>query len=218
MRKALNENKTVQMVVILALLVGAGLMFLKMGSGGSEPAAGGEFPGSATPPTNEVSVSASVNGESVGSATVEVPTAGTVAPPTAVVPSASVSKEALKPGPGLPTGVVSAWEDGQAVVLLVAKDASIDDRLVKDSVASLSARSGVAVFVTPASDVARYARITQGVGVERAPALVVIRPKRLSGSVPQATVTYGFRTAQGVDQAVDDALYSGRDNVPYHPG
>ena len=219
MRKALNENKTVQLVVVLALLAGGALMLMKQmkGEDSSASTAAAEFPASDSPPTAEVSVSASVNGESVGSATVQVPTAGaSVAPP--VTPSASVSEEALQPGPGLPAEVVKAWEGGDAVVLLVAKDSAVDDRLVKDSVARLSARSGVAVFVTPASRVARYSRIAQGVGVDRAPALVVIRPKRLSGSVPQASVEYGFRTAQGVEQAVDDALYNGRDNVPYHPG
>jgi len=221
MRKALNENKTVQLVVVLALLAGGALMLMKQMKGEDSSAstastAATEFPASDSPPTAEVSVSATVDGESVGSATVQVPTAGATAPP--VTPSASVSEEALEPGPGLPADVVRAWERGDAVVLLVAKDSAVDDRLVKDSVARLSARAGVAVFVTPASRVARYSRIAQGVGVDRAPALVVIRPKRLSGSVPQASVEYGFRTAQGVEQAVDDALYSGRDNVPYHPG
>lgn len=217
MRKAINENRKVQALVICALLAAGALMLMTQMNKGGDMAASGEFPGSETPPAAEVSVS-SVNGESVGSAAVSLPQGATAAAPTAAPAPETVSKAALKPGPGLPAPVVRAWEGGDAVVLLVAKDAAVDDRLVHDSVAALSGRAGVTVFVTPASEVARYSRIAQGVGVDRAPALVVIRPKRLSGSVPQATVEYGFRSAQGVEQAVDDALYSGRDNVPYHPG
>ncbi|MGZ5315637.1 MAG: hypothetical protein ACXWF9_02260 [Solirubrobacterales bacterium] len=217
MRKAINENRKVQALVICALLAAGALMLMTQMNKGGDVAASGEFPGSETPPAAEVSVS-SVNGESVGSAAVSLPQGATAAAPTVAPAPETVSKAALKPGPGLPAPVVRAWEGGDAVVLLVAKDAAVDDRLVHDSVAALSGRAGVTVFVTPASEVARYSRIAQGVGVDRAPALVVIRPKRLSGSVPQATVEYGFRSAQGVEQAVDDALYSGRDNVPYHPG
>jgi hypothetical protein len=55
------------------------------------------------------------------------------------------------------------------------------------------------------------------VGVNRVPALVVVRPRRLSGSVPEAQVSYGFRNSQSVVQAVQDALYSGKDDLPYSP-
>jgi hypothetical protein len=92
-----------------------------------------------------------------------------------------------------------------------------DDRLVRGSVESLSSDQQVAVFVADAKHVARYSRITQGVGVDRTPALVVIRPHKESGAVPQAQVSYGFRDSQSVVQAVHDALYSGRDNLPYSP-
>jgi hypothetical protein len=103
------------------------------------------------------------------------------------------------------------------VALLVVRPSGIDDGLVRDSVDSLSARSGVAVFVVRANRIARYSRITQGVGVNRVPALVVVRPRRLSGSVPEAQVSYGFRNSQSVVQAVQDALYSGKDDLPYSP-
>jgi hypothetical protein len=102
-------------------------------------------------------------------------------------------------------------------VLLIARQGGIDDRLVRGSVHRLSADSGVSVFVTRANKVARYSRITQGVGVSQAPALVVVRPKKLSGPSPEAQVVYGFRDAQGVVQAVHDAVYNGKDNLPYSP-
>ena len=31
-------------------------------------------------------------------------------------------------------------------------------------------------------------------------------------------MSYGFRNSQSVVQAVKDALYKGRDNLPYNPG
>jgi hypothetical protein len=48
------------------------------------------------------------------------------------------------------------------------------------------------------------------------PALVVMRPRQLSGGVPQATVDYGFQTPQSIDQAVRDAAYKGPE-ATYHP-
>jgi hypothetical protein len=112
--------------------------------------------------------------------------------------------------------VVDAWKRGDTVVLLIARQGGVDDRLVRGSVRLLSG-PGTTVFVTKANKVARYSRITQGVGVSQAPALVVVRPKRLSGSAPEAQVAYGFRNAQGVVQAVHDAVYAGKDNLPYSP-
>jgi hypothetical protein len=128
-----------------------------------------------------------------------------------------VPPEALIPGPGLPAPLIHAWKGGDAVALLIVRSGGIDDKLVRGSVQLLSGESGVAVFVTRAEHVARYARITQGVGVNRAPALVVVRPRRNSGSVPEAQVSYGFRNSTGVVQAVHNALYSGPDDLPYHP-
>jgi hypothetical protein len=147
------------------------------------------------------------------------PSAGATAGSTAVVPPASqtVSPDALIPGPGLPRPVIEAWKRGDTVVLLIVRRGGIDDRLVQSSAASLSGDSGVALFTARANRIARYSRITQGVGVSQVPALVVVRPKRVSGAVPEAQVTYGFRNSQGVVQAVHDAVYSGKDNLPYSP-
>ncbi len=93
----------------------------------------------------------------------------------------------------------------------------IDDRLVSRSVRGLSGDSNLAIFVVRAKGIARYSRITQGVGVSQVPALVIVRPKRVSGSVPEAQVAYGFRDSQTVVQDVQDALYSGKDDLPYSP-
>ncbi|MBM3667352.1 MAG: hypothetical protein FJW90_07725 [Actinobacteria bacterium] len=121
------------------------------------------------------------------------------------------------PGPGLPADIAQAYARGDVIVLLLVKEGATDDELVKSSVVRIS-RPGVSVFVAPASKVARYSRITQGVGVTRVPALIAVRPRSAGGAEPLATVSYGFREMQSVIQAVDDALYRGSDSIQYHPG
>ena len=203
MRQAINNNPIAQVAVLggLAVLVGLFFMMNMKGKGSSETASTAS---SAAPAPSTSAPPAPASG-STSSAPVPPPTTGTVSP------------DALVPGRGLPKPVVTAWKRGDTVVLLVVRQGGIDDRLVRNSVRSLSSDHGVSVFVTRANHVARYSRITQGVGVSQAPALVVVRPKRVSGSVPEAQVDYGFRDAQGVVQAVHDAVYSGKDNLPYSP-
>jgi hypothetical protein len=214
MREALNNNPVVQIAVIGVLVLVVGLFFMmnmKKGSGSSSSssessaASTSVVPGTTSPTTVSPDGTAAAAPSASGSISAPAPTAGTVSP------------DALVPGPGLPAPVVKAWKGGAAVVLLVVRGGGVDDRLVRRSVQWVSGDGGVSVFVTRAKDVARYSRITQGVGVTQAPALVVVRPRRESGSVPQAQVSYGFRNAQSVVQAVDDALYSGRDDLPYYP-
>jgi hypothetical protein len=215
MRKALNDNPMVQIAVVgvLVLVVGLFLMTTMSKKSPSDSAA------TAAPATAGAAPAAGTT------APVVVPDTGATAAPSATAgatPSVSantgtVPPEALIPGPGLPAPLINAWKGGDAVALLIVRSGGIDDKLVRGSVQLLSGESGVAVFVTRAEHVARYARITQGVGVNRAPALVVVRPRRNSGSVPEAQVSYGFRNSTGVVQAVHNALYSGPDDLPYHP-
>jgi hypothetical protein len=215
MREAINNNPVVQISVIGVLIVLVGLFFMmnmKKGSGSSSSSSESSAASSATP--------SSSGSAAPPTAPVQVPDASSAGTSSAGAPPATtgtVSPEALVPGPGLPRPVVKAWKGGDAVVLLVVKDSGIDDRLVRGSVESLRADRGVSVFVASAQHVARYSRITQGVGLDRTPALVVVRPRRASGAVPEAQVSYGFRNSQSVVQAVHDALYSGRDDLPYSP-
>jgi hypothetical protein len=217
MRKALNDNPIIQFAVIGVLVLVVGLFFMmnvrkKSGSGPSSsssttPAASSSSPGTTTP------VTVSPDGTPAPSSSPS--SAGATAAPPA--PTAIVTPDALIPGPGLPRDVVAAWKGGDAIALLIVRGGGIDDRLVRNSVESLSGDSNVAVFVARAKDVARYSRITRGVGVDQAPALVVVRPRSGSGSVPQGQVSYGFRNSQSVVQAVQDALYTGPDDLPYSP-
>jgi hypothetical protein len=212
MREAINNNPIAQVAVLGGLLLAVAL-FMMMSKKGSSDTASTDSSAAATPATS--SAPATSTPSATGSTTVAPGAAGSAQalPPT----TGSVSPDALVPGPGLPRPVITAWKRGDTVVLLVVRPHGIDDRLVRRSVRSLSSESGVSVFVTRADKVARYARITQGVGVSQAPALVVLRPKRVSGSVPEAQVSYGFRDSQGVVQAVHDAVYSGKDDLPYSP-
>jgi hypothetical protein len=219
MRKALNENPRVQIGVIVALLVGAAFMFL-MGplKKKEEPVPAGAS-GAGLAPTTGIAPSTDATSTAItatgGAVTTAPPVTSAASVPTT---AGTVTPEALVPGPGLPAEVVSAWKAGDAIVLLIVKEGAVDDDLVRASVATLSSRANVSVFVAPASKVARYSRITQSVGVNRVPALVVVRPRSASGATPEGTVSYGFRDRQSVIQAVDDALYDGPDDVPYHPG
>jgi hypothetical protein len=212
MREAINNNPKVQLGLLAALVLAVGLLFAP------------QFLQKKSDSSNTSTTSAQLSSPA-GSVDLTVkstpaaPSAGATAGSTAAVPPASqtVSPDALIPGPGLPRPVIDAWKRGDTVVLLIARGGGIDDRLVSSSVASLSGDSGVALFTARANRIARYSRITQGVGVSQVPALVVVRPKRVSGAVPEAQVTYGFRDSQGVVQAVHDAVYSGKDNLPYSP-
>jgi hypothetical protein len=197
MREQLNSNPLVQVAVIAVLLIG-GAVFLLGGMGGG---GGGEESAS-----DSLSSSASA-GEGPAPSPVEgaaVPVEGAAAPPTNL---------ATRP---LPHRVVAAWKADQTVALLFVHDGGIDDRLVRRASARLNGMSGVTTFVVPADKIANYATITEGVGVDRVPALVVVGPKRLDESVPTASVTYGFQNGESVEQAVIDAGYEGP-TLEYHP-
>jgi hypothetical protein len=227
MRQALNENPVVQAAVIGGLLL-VGVIFFAMNVMGG----GGSGAGSSTTPTTPAVAAtpgSTAPAAPSGSATTAPGTTGSTAvtggtgvtgatsAPTANT-GGSVDPQALVPGPGLPADVIKAWSGGNAVVLLIVRPSGIDDKLVRGASRVLNASTRVTLFVVRANKIARYSRITQGVGVDRVPALVVVRPRRKGTSVPQAEVSYGFRSAQGVVQAVRDAAYRGRDNLPYYPG
>lgn len=221
MRRAANENPLVQAALVggLVLLFGIILYTRVLGSGSSSTSS------TDTPTTADATAVPTTAGATAvpgaPSATEDPAAAGAapaapVAPPPGAAPEGTVPQSALEPGKGLPAPVVRAYDDGKAVVLLIVKESGIDDRFVKTSVKALRVRHDLAVFVTGAKNVADYSRIINGLGVSQVPALVVIQPKRISGDVPKASVSYGFRGPDSVLQAVQDALYDGHD-VPYYP-
>lgn len=216
MRKALNDNPIVQVAVlaVLALVVGF-LLITRVASSGSDS---GSSPATATS-----SASAAPGVTTTPEATAPSTTTPSVAP-EAATPAAPVDPAAqaaaageFVAGPGLPAPVVKAYADNKVVVLLVVRRLGIDDEAVRRMVEQQRNSENVALFVTNAGHISRYARITQGVSVDRVPALIVLQPRKLTKGVPVASVSYGFRGPESVAQAIDDALYKGPTNLPSYP-
>lgn len=195
MREKLNENPMAQVAVIGVLLVLAAVFFLgKMGGGSEEEGEGGESA------AGKAAVAAVETELEVGSQPMHLPAPGS--------------------GPGSPPPpprpVVAAFNAGDTVALLFVRDGGIDDRLVTKAVGRLESISKVATFVVPSHQLARYVSIAQGVDLNRVPALVVIRPKKLSNGYDAASVHYGFQSSESIVQAVVDARYHGA-TLAYHP-
>jgi hypothetical protein len=196
MREKLNENPLAQVAVIGVLLVVTGIFLMSSMGGGS----GGEESES-----SEASSASVSSEESAGEAPAGLPAA------LAMVSQASAGNARPLPHP-----VIAAWNDDKTVVLLFVHDGGIDDKLAKEATARLAALPEAATFTVPASKISRYAAIAEGVGVNRVPALVVVRPKNLHQTIPTASVSYGFQSGQSIVQAVIDAGYKGP-TLDYHP-
>ncbi len=209
MREKLNENPKAQVALVALLVVVAVVFFLKGSSGGEEEEAAA--PTEATVAVAGTGVSGTATGATPGEA-VE----GAIESAEGSLEAGVSAAPSSVPAPSPPRPLTDAYEAGKTVVLLIVHPGGIDDELVTRSTALLAGQSDVALFVVPDRQIARYAAITIGLDVNRVPALVVMKPKRLSGGTPQATVEYGFQTPQGVVQAVEDAAYRGPE-VTYHP-
>jgi hypothetical protein len=196
MREQLNSNPIFQVAAIGILLIAGAVFFLTSKGGGDEGGSGDSLSSSAP----------------AGDGPAPSPVEGAPAP---VEGAGASSPTSLATRP-LPSPVMAAWKADQTMALLFVHDGSVDGDLVKRASASLDGMAGVTTFVVPARRIADYAAITQGVGVDRVPALVVLRPKRLDQSVPTASVTYGFQNVASVRQAVIDAGYKGP-TLEYHP-
>jgi hypothetical protein len=208
-RKALNDNPVAQIVVlgVLAVLVGFLLLTRVAGQSGGDSSA-------ASPTASDTSTVPSTTPPATSSDQVPSTSSDAVSP-TGSVSGAPVGK--FVAGPGLPASVVKAYADDKTVVLLVLKHRGIDDDQLRRNVERLRGRSDLVLFVTNAGHIARYSRITQGVSVDRVPALIVLRPRHLTDGTPTASISYGVRGPESVDQAIRNALYKGPSNLPYYP-
>lgn len=219
MREKLNSNPIAQAAVIGVLLLGAVFFFMSSMGGGSGEAPPAESSTAPTAPTGETTT---VTGSTATPAPVDPATGAPAVDPATGAPLAAAPlpasgiPEVVDPQP-LPAPVVSAYKGGRIVVLLVVRQGGIEDRMVSRSVASLEADGAVEAFVVPVNQIARYTALTQGVGVNRAPAMVVVNPKATSGDTAQASVSYGFQSPQTVVQAVRDAAYQGPEATTYSP-
>lgn len=196
MREQLNNNPAAQLAVIAVLLLAGGFFLVTKMGGGGEEAAEEAPPVTSTAPT-EGAVAPVEEGAAPATASVAVP-------------------QGVTTTPRLPQAVLDAWRQDRTVALLFVHDGGIDDKLVRETTDSLSSFPETAVFVVPASEIAGYTAVTEGVGLQRVPALVVLSPRRVSQQVPTASISYGFQTRASVEQAVIDAGYEGP-TLPYHP-
>jgi hypothetical protein len=200
MRDKLNESKAAQIGLVAVLVVVAAVMFLKSSGGGESESA--EAPA-------ETTVTVESGGESVS---ISAPT------PTAAAPTGMgelpTSLPAAKP---LPRRFTAAYEAGNVVALLVVHNGGIDDAYTKLALREAAAVERATVIVVPARQIYRYASVTVGLDINQVPALIAIRPKHLSGGVPQAIVAYGYQTPQSVYQTLRDTTYVGPEQRSYHP-
>lgn len=211
MREKLNENPVAQ-VVLIGILAVVGVVIFIGQSGGKEE---GES-ASATQATVAVAGSGesataigATPGEAVESAVSSLEAGGATASATGAPPVGV-------PTPTPPKPFVNAYESGKTVALLIVHPKSIDSAYTAGFARALDPFSDVKLFIIKAQQIARYAAVTVGLEVNRVPALIVLKPKRLSKGTPQATVEYGLQTPQSIVQAVLDANYKGRE-LAYHP-
>jgi len=202
MRDAINSNPVVQAAVIGVLLIGAAFFFVSSTGGGGEE--------EAEAPAAETTVTVGPETEAAVDEAVEEAVRPSLESALAQVTAAALDT------PPLPREVTAAWEADRTLVLLFVHDGGIDDRLVESATRGLGGFRDAELFIVPAAKISRYAAITEGVGVDRVPALVVVSPKDLDKSVPVASVSFGYQSPQSVSQAVIDAGYDGP-TVDYHP-
>ena len=203
MRSAINENRTVQIILLAVLALGGGLLLLKTTKGsGSQTSA----PAASTASTDAGGTTAAVDPTAAGATS------------TASTPSSAPSVPAAQvPGGAAPKSLLRAYQHGNGVAVLVVRDGGIDDSLVRRSAAGMRSIPGLSVYVTRAKGISRYSWLTQGVDVTELPALVILQPRHVTHGAPKASVSYGFRDGASVLQAAKDALYGGPTNLPYHP-
>lgn len=210
MREQLNNNPIAQVGAVLVLIAVAAFMFLGKGGGGSsEEESSAE--GATVATVNGVTATGATPGEAVESAVEGAVEGG------AVGATGSGEIPTSVPAPPPPHEFTAAYDSGKTVVLLVVHDGGIDDRLTAKAALALAAMPEVALIPVPVKRLPSYAAVTVGLDLNRVPALVVLKPKRLSEGIPQATVDYGFQTSQTLVQAVRDAAYNGPE-ITYHPG
>jgi len=215
MREAINQNRTVQLVLLGVLLLAGGFLFMKVTKGSGSQSGATASTSSATP-----GATGSGSTDSGGVAATAAPLDGSVSASSAGSASSGSAPAVpanLIPGPSLPKSLLASYRRGDGVALLVMRAGGIDDAMVRRSVELLHGVSGLSVYATKAQQIARYAWITQGVNLTDLPALVVLLPRKLSKGAPTASVSYGFRDAASVLQAARDALYRGPTHLSYHP-
>jgi hypothetical protein len=209
LREALNKNPLVQIGFIAVL--GVGVVFLLMTNLKQEKKNPTDL--TTAPPATGTAPAAPAPADAPAPTAPADPAAPT--DPAEPAPTDTPATEFV-PGPGLPGKVVTAYAKGDTVVILITRKEGIDDDVMRTTVNTFDGKDGVTLFDALARDIADYSRVTQGVDVDRVPAMIVLSPRKVSGDVPTASVSYGFRGPKSVEQAIADAGFEG-EAVPYFP-
>ena len=211
MREAINQNRTVQLVLLGVLLLAGGFLFLKVTKGSGSQSG-------ATASTSSATAGATGSGstDSGGVAAGFGSTVASASPDRVCLGGSAGSAPAvpanLIPGPSLPKSLIAGLPARvTASPCSSCAPAASTTRWCTARSRRLNGSRGLSVYATKAQHIARYAWITQGVNLTDLPALVVLLPRKLSKGVPTASVSYGFRDAASVLQAAKDALYRGPD-------
>lgn len=195
MRDKLNESKAAQIGLVAVLVLIVAVLFLGKSGGGG----GASTTEASTEGGESVAVSTGTTGTGTSSGMGELPTS---------VPA----------GAAPPSAFTAAYDAGGTVALLVVHNGGVDDAYTRLALRIVKSVARVTTFVVPAKQISRYASVTVGLDVSQVPALIVLRPKSLSHGVPQASISYGFQTAESIYQQVRDASYVGPEEETYHPG
>src|SRR5688500_564019 len=177
MRQKINEDPRAKVAIVIVLMAAGLFLFMTRVKGGEE---------APPPPVDPATATTAPIVPSAATPSPTTPVAGT-APAATTGGALPVIEDAP-----LPTELVAAYDRGDTVVLLLVRESGIDDRLVAAATSQVAAASGAELFVDKAGNVSRYTQITQAINLDRVPALIVLRPKRLSGGTATATVSYGF--------------------------
>jgi len=189
MREKLNENPVAQVALVAVLALVAGY-FVLSSMGGEE---------------SEEAEPAPVTAES-GAEGEELPEGGV----GESVPTSAAASVTAPTSRKLPAEIETAYESGETIMLLIYRPGGIDDRRVAAAADAVCGMAGVALFEAPVSEIAHYSPITGPLGINQAPALIVIRSRERNGSgAAPATVTYGFQNSSDIVQAVVDSGYRG---------
>ena len=196
MREKLNESRGAQIGLVVVLVLVVGFMLLKPKGGESKSS-------DESSATSGEAVAVSTSGAGGEASSIsgmgELPTS---------VPSVKAPPHAFR----------LAYDTGRPVALLIVHNGGIDDTYTREALKEVAAIEAVVAFVVPAKEISRYASVTVGLNVNQVPALIVLRPKGLSHGTPQASVLYGYQTAETIHQAIRDAIYQGPERATYHPG
>jgi hypothetical protein len=132
---------------------------------------------------------------------------GTHTSTTATATTATTSKPsqpALTAGPGLPSDVARALNQGKVVVLFFYEPAASDDQATRAAVRAVRSAAGgsggVRLFQNVVARISDYRRLVGSLGISQSPAMVVIDRNR------KAELLQGYLDSGTIRQTVRDAL------------